>query len=291
MSNFEPISEHVFVDLEMQTKTRSSVLGAIALGENLLVIDSGNTLEDGQEIRKYLEGNLNLPVKYLFLTHTHSDHRGGMDAFTDTTIIMSQKTKENLPTNVRISKYTFQTFDETFLLESEGLQIEFRKFAGHTIGSSVAYCVQDKILFGGDLFFVGKKGNLGLPFLGFYQNKPRQTGNPDEYLTAYRTLMEYDLAIIIPGHGELVRNPHDYLNAQIQFFQALKDHFITAITNGLTFEEIDLPELEQITQAYSLADKEASRGKAIRFLDKYIFYIKKAFYNHYSKTTLTKLDF
>ena len=91
MFKLEKLSEHTAVDIATQMTTRSSVLGAISLGKYSIAIDSGNPLEIGQGFRKNLESYFNLPVRYLFLTHAHSDHRGGMNAFKDATLLLSQK--------------------------------------------------------------------------------------------------------------------------------------------------------------------------------------------------------
>ena len=280
MFNLETITEHVVVDTTIQRKSRSSVIGAIFLEEYSIAIDSCNPNEIGLAFHKELETHFNKPVKYLFLTHSHSDHRGGMEAFKDATIIISQKCKENMPTSVRFSKFTIETFEETHILKENNLKVKFLKVAGHSIGSSVGYFPNEKVLFGGDLFFVGS-GNLGLPFMSFYQNRPKRTGNPDEYLAAFETFMGMEIDVIIPGHGDLVFNPQEYLESQKLFFQALKKHFISAIEDGKSLEEIKMPELDPIKQAYQKVESETSVSKAKRFLDHYLDLLKKSFYNHY----------
>ncbi len=75
MGNLVKLTEYTAVDTITQMSTRSSVLGGISLGSFSIAIDSGNPLEVGHGFRKNLESYFGLPVKYLFLTHAHSDHR------------------------------------------------------------------------------------------------------------------------------------------------------------------------------------------------------------------------
>lgn len=278
----ESITEHVVVDTKLQKKTRSSVIGAISLEKYSIAIDCGNSLKIGSLFHQALETYFDIPIKNLFLTHSHSDHRCGMEAFKDNILLFSEKTKVNMPTSVRFSKYNVKTFEEKLVLEENDLKVEFIKVGGHTIGSSIAYFPYEKVLFGGDLFFIGS-GNFGLPFMSLYRNKPKMTGNPEEYLTAFNKFLKMDLKIIVPGHGDLMYKPCEYLESQIRFFSALKEHFETAIADGKNLEEIKMPQLEPITQAYTKIETEANRGKAKRFLDHYLDLLKISFYNYYSK--------
>lgn len=251
------------------------------MGEFSIAIESGDSLDVGTGLRQELEGHFKKPVKYWFLTHTHTDHRKGMDAFKDVTFIASQKCIDNMPRSVRLSKLTIESFDEKLILEEDDHSLEFHLVAGHTIGSSVAYVPSEGVLFGGDLFIVGSV-NFGLPCLHFYQNRPKMTGNPEEYITAYEKFRSMELEAIVPGHGDIVQNPNEYLDDQISFFKSLKSVFISAIEEGCSLEEIELPRLEPIEQAYTALETHPQRSAAKRFLIHYLNLIKLSFYNYYS---------
>jgi len=281
VENFESITKHAVVDTSTQRVSRSCVLGGISLGNYSIAIDSGDSLEVGTALRKSLESHFKIPVKYLFFTHTHNDHRGGREAFFDSVFLMSQKCRENMPQSVRFSKFTVETFEEKYTLEENDLSVEFLKAGGHSVGFSVAYFPKEKVLFAGDLFIVGSV-NFGLPFMSFYQNKPKRTGNPEEYLAAFELFKKMNLEIIVPGHGDLVHDPQKFLNSQTAFFKGLKTHFTAAIEEGKTVEEIEMPKLEPIVEAFNIAETKKPRSRNIRFLEHYLDTLKTSFYNYYS---------
>ena len=186
-----------------------------------------------------------------------------------------------MPKSVRLSKFSVETFEEKFILEEDDFSAEFLRVGGHSYGFSVAYFPKEKVLFAGDLFIVGSV-NFGLPFMSFYQNKPKRTGNPEEYLAAFEIFKKMDLEVIIPGHGDLVSDPKEFLKSQTSFYEELKTHFISAIEEGKNVEEIEMPKLDPIVKAYEIAEAKKPRSKNIRFLNHYLDVLKISFYNYYS---------
>lgn len=113
--------------------------------------------------------------------------------------------------------------------------------------------------------------------MSFYQNKPRRTGNPEEYLAAFNKFKSMEIEVIVPGHGDLILNPQEYLDGQISFYNSLKSFFITVIDEGKSLEEIELPKLEPIEQAYKTAESRSQRSRNLRFLENYLNQLKKKF--------------
>ena len=245
MNDIEFLTSNVIADAKLERNTRSCVLGGVKLGKNSLVVETGYKIEDSQAFRKKMEDHFKVPIKYLFLTHTHNDHRGGLEVYSDCDLIISKKCKENMPKRISLKKYSKRIFEEKLVLDEEEHTIEFYRTGGHSIGHSIAYFPNEKVLFGGDLFIVGSS-NFGLPFMSFYQNKPRRTGNPEEYIIAYEKFKKMPIDFIVPGHGGIVKNPDEILDQYLEFFIALRNHYKQAIDNGLTYEEIEYPDLELI---------------------------------------------
>jgi glyoxylase-like metal-dependent hydrolase (beta-lactamase superfamily II) len=282
MVQLESISKHVVVDTTTQRSSRSCVISGISLGEYVVVIDTGHALEVGRALRAELEEWWGLPVRYWFLSHTHNDHRDGREAFKDATLITSSRCLANMPQRIRLGRWPQQLFEKECRLEASGLQVEFFHVGGHSVGHSVAYVPHDRVLFGCDLFIVGSV-NFGLPFMSFYQNKPKRTGDPEAYLRAYRRFQTMDLKVIVPGHGDLVYNPQEFLKDQISFFSALKEHVSSAIQKGLTVNDFELPRIGPIEQAYREAEARRQRSRNLRFLENYLQHLKTSFYNYYHR--------
>ena len=281
MVDFELLSSHVVADTNTQRVTRSCVMGGVSVGSHVIAIDSGCSLEVGTALRRELGAFFALPVTHLFLTHTHTDHRKGMDAFTYATLIASRKCIENMPRSEKLGKWTVELFDDALTMDEGDLSVEFHLVSGHSIGSSVAYIPEERILFGGDLFISGS-ANFGLPVMHFYQNRPKRTGNPDEYISAYKKIRRWKIDTIVPGHGDTISRPHDYLDDQIAFFEELRSFFISSIDRGKSFEDIELPKLEPIRKAYTAAGSRAQKSHSVRWLNRYLELLKTSFYNHYS---------
>ena len=281
MVDFEQVTSQVVVDTNTQRATRSCVMGGVSVGSHVIAIDSGCSLGVGTDLRRELEAFFALPVRHLFLTHTHTDHRKGMDAFTDATLIASRRCVENMPRSAGLGKWTVEPFDDELTMDEGDLSVEFHLVSGHSVGSSVAYIPEERVLFGGDLFISGS-ANFGLPVMHFYQNRPKRTGNPDEYIAAYEKTRKWKIETIVPGHGDIISRAHDYLDDQIAFFEELRSFFISSIDEGKSLEDIELPKLEPIRQAYAAAGARAQKSHSVRWLNRYLELLKTSFYNHYS---------
>ncbi|MHA2499000.1 MAG: MBL fold metallo-hydrolase, partial [Candidatus Hodarchaeales archaeon] len=207
----------------------------------------------------------------------------GLGAFKDVTLVTSQKAIKNMPKSVKLTNIRVEAFDKSFIIKNRDLNVEFHHMGGHTIGSSVAYFPHEKILFGGDLFFSGG-ANFNIPFLSFYQNAGRKTGNPDEYIAAFEKFSDMDLEAIVPGHGTVVFNPEDELNTLLAFFKSLRSFFMTAIDEKKELKSIELPKLELIDCAFTRIEglPTNKQRNAKRWLDNYLKHLKTSFYNHYS---------
>ena len=169
--------------------------------KDLMVIDPAGDVERIVEMIDVLQGNL----KYIYLTHCHGDHIGGVTELKNQKggkILISKDDAEGL-NNRNINLSTLLDMPEIELeadsrVEDEDLlhigDLEFKVLLtpGHTAGSSCLYCKEENLLFSGDTIFKGAWGRTDLPTSSFM----------DILSSITNKLMTLpDDTIVYPGHG------------------------------------------------------------------------------------------
>lgn len=171
--------------------------------KEVLVVDPGGEPERIIEVINALDGNL----KYIFLTHCHLDHIGGIKGLQDEKggkILVSRADAEGL-FNEEINLAYLINMEKPELeadsrLDDEDLihigNIEFKVIAtpGHTKGGLCLYSEKEGLVFTGDTLFSGTWGRTDLP-----------TGNFVEIITSItdRLMTLPDDTIVYPGHGKI----------------------------------------------------------------------------------------
>ena len=84
---------------------------AVILNSLIIVIDTLVYPRQAEEFREKIEKKYGLPVKYLFITHYHSDHIYGVAAFKDIEIFGSYALIENIKER-KENVWTKEAFNE-----------------------------------------------------------------------------------------------------------------------------------------------------------------------------------
>ena len=136
-----------------------------------------------ERIYKILQ-NKDLKLRYIINTHSHFDHVEGNSFLAEKTkakIIMNENTSHECEIKVR-------DLEE---LELKDIKLKFFYTPGH-IKDGMCILINDKILFTGDLLFVGKVGGTGPRFV---------TSDPKELWKSLQRIIKLDKNIeIYPGH-------------------------------------------------------------------------------------------
>ena len=167
-----------------------------------MVIDPGGQPEKIIDMLNILEAKL----KYIYLTHCHADHIGGVNLIQEKLggkVLIHSKDAENLH-NDNINLASYIGIDKIFLEADSRVNdndlihignLEFKVIftPGHTEGSSSLYCENEKMLFSGDTLFRGTWGRTDLP-----------TSCREDILESItkKLIVLPDDTIVYPGHGK-----------------------------------------------------------------------------------------
>lgn len=167
-----------------------------------MVIDPGGEVDKIVEMLDIIEAD----VKYIYLTHCHADHTGGVTELKNRKggkILIHRFDAEGLA-NDGISLSTYIGMEPIYLeadsrVDDDDLihigDIEFKVIhtPGHTIGGSCLYCEKENLLFSGDTLFRGTWGRTDLP-----------TGSFEYIINSIvkKLMILPDETICYPGHGK-----------------------------------------------------------------------------------------
>ena len=167
-----------------------------------MVIDPAGEADKILEMLTILEAKL----KYIYLTHCHGDHIGGVKEVKEKMggkVLIHRMDAEGLKDrNITLTDYigmhqveleADSRVDDGDLIHIGEIEFTVIHTPGHTKGSTCLYCKQEKMLFSGDTIFHGRWGRTDLP-----------TGSFEEMIhsISYKLMVLPDDVIIYPGHGK-----------------------------------------------------------------------------------------
>ena len=241
----DKVSERVYANTEGQS---GGNVGIVVFPRRVVAVDSMFPVP-GEDFRRSIPGITKRHVSHLLLTHVHSDHVFGNQAFEDVDIVghirLREKMEESLKTawtpkgiDKMIEDLKKSNPDRVPMLK--GLRIVLPKTTfersyrvsdvrivntgGHTDCSSYVYVPGDKVLFAGDNLFVGRYPWAGDP-----------TADPDRWIKALEAYLKLDVKVIVPGHGPLCDKAE--VEKQLKWFRSMRRMMKRLISEGVPEDE------------------------------------------------------
>lgn len=170
-----------------------------------MVIDPAGDVDKIIEMMEILGGNL----KYIYLTHCHGDHIGGVNELKRKCggkILIHRYDAPGLnDPDINLTEYIGMEnieleldsiIDDQDMLHLGNLELLVIHTPGHTAGGASLYCEKENLLFSGDTMFRGTWGRTDLP-----------TSSREQIMDSItnKLLVLPDETIVYPGHGKSTR--------------------------------------------------------------------------------------
>ncbi|GAK50902.1 beta-lactamase-like protein [Candidatus Moduliflexus flocculans] len=241
------------------TQGLDSNAGAIAFDDFIVMVDTTMKPRSARHFRQLVETHFQLPVKFLLITHHHTDHSFGAVAFADTCIVGSTPLAETLTrrkatewTPEGFAEWKRQTpadaewldqvevllptirFDDAITICDSRRRVELPHVGGHTSCSTYAYLPDENIVFTGDLLFAD-----AFPYSG------DATCDPERWMNVLKGLLALDVERFVPGHGAICGK--ETVEKELRFLQQLKTATIETIQRGDDWRQIHAPATFDVT--------------------------------------------
>ncbi len=227
----ERVAEDVYVfTSEIYARVNS---GAVVGPEWSIIIDTLAYPEETKEIRDYIEGRLEKPVRYVINTHYHADHSLGNCWFPNAVIIShercrkllavkgvkaleeaKQQNRELMNIKVVLPDVTFD--DGSMSLRIGKRTLELLSLPGHSSDGIGVLITEDRALFSGDIM-------MPVPYL--------LDGNLDVMAESMKRIPKMRLENLIQGHGEVILRGEipNAVKANLNYMAAVVRHVKKAI--------------------------------------------------------------
>lgn len=201
----------ILKELKIETFIGEPTNCYIILDEQSKEIMCIDPAEDAKKIANMITDILKGNLKYIYLTHCHSDHIGGVSELKklcgeNSKILIHREDSKglndkniNLSGIIDIKEIELEAdsrVDDNDIIHLGNLEFRVIHTPGHTKGSTSLYCEKEKCLFSGDTIFSGTWGRTDLP-----------TSNREDIMNSItkKLLILPDETIVYPGHGKTTR--------------------------------------------------------------------------------------
>lgn len=224
--------------------------GFVVTRDGVVVFDTLGTPALGEAMVRAIRGVTRQPIRRVIVSHYHADHFYGLQAFkaagaeiwaheqgraylvSDVAALRLAQRKESL--KPWVNEQTRLLPADRWLSFADGKPIAFEMGGLHfrVVDSSGAHAPddimlaldEDRLLFAGDLFFTGR-----LPFVGDADSRV--------WLGALERMLALSPAVVVPGHGDVSRDPRRDLDLTRSYLTFLRKVMGDAVAEMSSFDE------------------------------------------------------
>ncbi|MDH4271615.1 MAG: MBL fold metallo-hydrolase [Candidatus Aminicenantes bacterium] len=247
----------------------------LATKEGVLVVDAGQSPEIGGRIMSIIREKTDLPVRYIVITHYHSDHTYGLQSFPETAVVVSsQNCFKNMATTMteelRMRPERLEGLrrsverlrqKKSLDLEKEGERLEasLRNYEAvkdvRVVLPEIAFDGKLVLHLGGETVEIHHPGathTSGSSLVYFPERKTVHMGdmlfaashayidwqagsNTKNWISYLKSVAGCDIETVIPGHGNV--SSRDELKKASRYLENLWTEVKAARERGLTLEE------------------------------------------------------
>jgi glyoxylase-like metal-dependent hydrolase (beta-lactamase superfamily II) len=220
--------------------------GFVVTPTGVVVIDALGSPALARELMGQIMRLTGKPVTHVILTHYHADHIYGLQEFkrAGAKIIAHQAGREYLNSDTAQSRLAASRTDlapwidvNTRLVPADewidgprdldigGVKLWLRPVGpAHTPEDLVIFLPSEKVLFAGDIVFLGR-----IPYVGQADSR--------SWIAALNSVLAFDASVIVPGHGQVSTSAHEDIVLTRDYLTYLRETMATAARNLDPFEE------------------------------------------------------
>lgn len=253
MQEISPHVRSLHVDLKWFPQPYPPNVFLVSDGHEGALVDAGFSDDDSFNTRiAWLRSLPELKLRYIVITHHHYDHAAGAHRLRDATgaLIVVHRAERDLLLNPQLetgdmeipedqkeareqakkwreeaAKATPDVLAEDGqVLEVGGLHLRIVHTPGHTPGHICVFLEEERMLFAGDN--VLGVGTAAIP--------PPPHGDMGEYLRSLQKMQALGAAVLAPGHGPVVTDPHRKIQELIDHRHQREEQILKLIAQGKT---------------------------------------------------------
>lgn len=203
----------------------------LVAGREAALIDAGYGDEADVRARvDYIKDLADTSLAYIVVTHAHRDHAGGAESIKEATrakIVLHRLDAERQNRYLQATTVDMEVEDGD-TLEVDGAEMEVIHSPGHSPGHICLYLREERVLFSGDNVPGAGTVTIAAP-----------EGDMGQYVDSLKRLLTYDIRMICPGHGPLIREPRRKIQEIIDHRLEREEQVLSCLRQGKgTIEEM-----------------------------------------------------